>query len=335
MPLSPMPIRTILVPLDGSPVAERALPIAVAIARRSGAKLRLALVHRSPSPPVSAETVRLYTSIEVAVRRSERTYLRGVASRLQAGLGRPVRSALLTDGVGPALAHHAHHLGVDLVVLSTHGRGAFRRAWLGSVADYLVRTLEIPVLLVRATDATRPPSVAEPEICRILVALDGSPLAESVLAPAGALARLFEAELSLVQVIQPLVLASDPPLPFPTGYDTELTDIRRSGAQDYLDSLVEQLRAGGLQAAGAAVLGANVSETLLDLSRPDGIGLVALATHGYAGLRRLVLGSVADKIVRASEVPVLVVRPTPRPPRRAPRGARPRGRRRPARPPRR
>jgi nucleotide-binding universal stress UspA family protein len=142
----------------------------------------------------------------------------------------------------------------------------------------------------------------------VLVPLDGSPRAEAALAPAAAVARLYNAELQLVQVVAPVVLVTEPPT-LPTGLDEELTAIRKDAAQDYLDDLAGQLRTEGVAATAMAVLGAGAAATLLELTRPGQIDLVAIATHGRSGVPRLVLGSVADKLVRAAESPVLVCRP--------------------------
>jgi nucleotide-binding universal stress UspA family protein len=147
------------------------------------------------------------------------------------------------------------------------------------------------------------------DLREILLPLDGSPLAEAALEPAAALARLWDAEVSLVQIVPPVVLATDPALPFPTGYNERLTAMRRKSAEDYIRDVAERLREQGVKASGIAVLGGGAAERLLDLARPERVGLVVIATHGRGGVRRLVLGSVADKLVRAAEVPVLVTRP--------------------------
>jgi nucleotide-binding universal stress UspA family protein len=135
-------------------------------------------------------------------------------------------------------------------------------------------------------------------------------LAEAVLEPVTTLARLWDAEVSLVQVVRPIILTTDPALPFPTEYSDEETRMRREQAQDYVRDIAEHLRESGVRASGVAVIGGSVAHTLLDLARPGRVSVVAVATHGLGGLRRLVLGSVTDKLVRGADVPVLVVRPT-------------------------
>jgi nucleotide-binding universal stress UspA family protein len=300
--------RSILVPLDGSSIAERALPLAIEVAQRTRARIRLARVHQTLIAPVHLGTERLYTSIELATRKSEREYLRGWADRLRESSGRPVTAVTLTGSIAPALEEYVRENSVDLVVMTTHGRGALRRAWLGSIADHMVRSLEIPVLLVRSAE-TQPAEPPKAQLGNILVPLDGSPLAEAALEPAMALARVWDVEIGLVQVIEPLVFPVDSQMLPAMGYDEKLTEIRREAAKDYLNDIAERIRDEGLKASSAPVLGVAVAETLLELARPERYGLIAIATHGRSGLRRMALGSVADKLVRAAEVPVLVCRP--------------------------
>ncbi|MEO6055231.1 MAG: universal stress protein [Gemmatimonadales bacterium] len=302
------PFRSILVPLDGSPLAEQALPLAADLARRTGGKLKLVLVHRLPPPPIDPVGTKVFTSIELATRKAERAYLRGVQTRLREG-GVPLTAPVTLRGsAGPALARYVQELGIDLVIMATHGRGGIRRAWLGSVADYLIRHLRIPVLAVRPAEdesVAGGPSRAS----QILVPLDGSDLAEAALEPAAALARAWGHELTLMQVVSPVQLAIDAAVPFPSAYDQELTEMWRKQAQDYLADVAERLRGEGLRATGVAIVGWNTVTSLLEVARPDKVALVVLATHGHGGLRRIALGSVADKLVRGAEVPVLVCRP--------------------------
>jgi nucleotide-binding universal stress UspA family protein len=303
---SPGSFQSILVPLDGSPLAEQAIPYAQAIAERARCKLKLVLIHE---PLMQMEPGPAYTKVELAMQKADREYLKSVTARLRERLGRSVSSAVLRGmPLAQTLTTYIRELGADLVVMTTHGRGGIRRAWLGSITDQLIRMSEVPILVVRPGEAK--PTDSSVRLTEILVPLDGSPLAEAVLEPAAALARLWDAEMSLVQVVHPVVLTSGPPLSFPTGYSDQMTRIRRESAQDCIHDVAERLRESGVKASGVALIGGGVAETLLDLARPERTSLVAVATHGRGGLRRLVVGSVADKLVRAAEVPVLVVRPT-------------------------
>lgn len=307
--LEPLRIRTVMVALDGSPFAEQALPWAIAVARKCRARLRLAMVHQVPTPPpLDKASVRLYTKVELALRKSQREYLHRAAARIKAEDSVQTATAMLEGVPGTALAKYSREMGVDLVVMTTHGRGGMQRAWLGSVADLLVRTLEIPLLLVRPKDGTAP----APRLHQILVPLDGSRRAEAALPPAQTMAFVFDAGLTLLQTIYPVPVVTDPPTSFPTGYDEQLTAIQRREAKDYLDSMVERLEEAGVPASSAAVVGGSAVEAIQAAGREPGTGMIAIATHGRSGVRRMVLGSVADKLVRAGDLPVLVTRPAGR-----------------------
>jgi nucleotide-binding universal stress UspA family protein len=307
----PGTFRSIVVPLDGSAFAEQALPGAAAIALAARAKLRLVLVHQLPPPPRDRDTAKLYVSVELAVRRSQRDYLRAIAARLRESHGVRVTTLLLEGPIGPTLVSWIHEIDADLVVMTTHGRGAVGRAMHGSVADQLVRALDVPGLLVRpeaehaGTDSSWTPR-------EIVVGLDGSRLAEAALTPAAALARNLSVPLTLVQVVPPLAAATDPPLAWPVGYDERITEVRRREALDYLDSAAERLRGEGNTVTAVAVVNASPAGTLLDLGRPERGTLLAVGTRGRGGVKRLMLGSVADKLVRGAAVPVLVVPPAGR-----------------------
>jgi nucleotide-binding universal stress UspA family protein len=303
--LEPLPIRSVLVPLDGSPFAEHALPWAVAIARKARARLRLALVHQPPEPPPADKgTARMFTRMEVMLRKSQRDYLRGVAARIKAEGPLQVATATLEGTPARAIATYVDEIGVDLVAMTTHGRGGLERAWLGSVADELVRTLEVPVLLIRPHEG----APGEPKVEEILVALDGSRRAEASLPPAMSLAALLGARLTLLQGVEPVLIMMDAPTPFARTVDDELSAIRRDEARDYLGDLAERVTAAGVTAKPIAVLAPGALEAIHAAARAPSVGLIALATHGRGGLRRLLLGSVADKLVRAGELPVLVTR---------------------------
>ena len=297
--------QSVVVPLDGSQLAEQAIPIAQAIAERARCRLKLILVHQ---PLILMESGPDYTKVELAMQKADREYLKSVTARLREPLGRSVSSAVLQGlPVAQTLATYIRELGADLVVMTTHGRGGLRRAWLGSVTDQLIRTVEIPVLVVRPSEQAG--TSARMELREILVALDGSPLAEAAVEPATELARLWDAEISLVQVVPRIMLESDSHLTFPSGYSDQATAMRRETAQDYIRDVAERVRESGVKASGVAVVGGTVPETLIDLAAPERVSLMAVATHGLGGMKRLLFGSVADKVVRGANVPVLVVRP--------------------------
>jgi nucleotide-binding universal stress UspA family protein len=306
----PRLFQSILVPLDGSPLAEQIIPLALEIARAARSKVRLVLAHQTPQPPVDPNSSQLYVSTDLAMRKVEREYLNTLRTRLRKSSGQQISAVTIDGPAGPTLGKYVQDVGADLVAMTTHGRGGLRGAWLGSVADHLIRSLKIPVIVARAREgmSTRPDP---PKIAEILVPLDGSPLAEAALAPASAIAGLFGAELLLVQVVWPLSAGSLLQVPLPSGYDTEVLGVERKETQRYLDGLANDLRHRGVGVRATVVVGHNVAEALLELAHPQRIDLVAIATHGRGGIQRLILGSVADKMIRGAGPPVLVVRPRP------------------------
>jgi len=163
----------------------------------------------------------------------------------------------------------------------------------------------VPVVVLRPkADGTFPAF----EMREILVPLDGSALAETTIGPAAMLAKLWDAEMSLVQMVYPVLFASDPVLPFAGGYDEEITGRKREAADDYVRDLSGALRTRGIRASGTGFVGPrSPAQSLIDLANPARVSLVTMATHGRGGLRRLVLGSVTDKVVRGAQVPILVI----------------------------
>ena len=193
--------RSILVPLDGSAAAEHALPMALSLARRFAAALKIIHVH-VPTWGVYGEGG--------CVRRTRRPRdARGDASVPRRS--RPAAFPTVTNvslssaywrGLWPgAINRHATESGVDLVVMTTQGRGPVARFWLGSVADRLVRQLTIPMLFVRPQEA-EVDLTQEPKFGRMLIPLDGSQLAEQILDPATAIAAATNAEVTLLRVVQ-------------------------------------------------------------------------------------------------------------------------------------
>jgi nucleotide-binding universal stress UspA family protein len=303
--------RSIFVPLDGSPFAEQALPLAVEIARRAGALLQIALVHHPvPALATALEVPEIETQLDQEARLREKTYLDGIVTRLRSAANVPVSAVVLDGAVADALQTQIEATGTDLVVSTTHGRGPLSRFWLGSVADQLMRRLHVPLLLVRpAGDAAQAPRT----IGKVLIALDGSPFAERALISATALGRPFGASYALVFVVEPPMPIADPSglMVLPSTVDTERRIME--GATQYLNSVAERLRKDGFQVSCHPVDGPAAAGTILGQAESVKADLIVLASHGAGGFERLVVGSVADKVIRGSIHPVLVVRPSGEP----------------------
>jgi nucleotide-binding universal stress UspA family protein len=300
-------IKSILVPLDGSAFAEQALPWAACLAKVSGAHLELVRVH-NPVPPwtLAAEGAVAATAVDPDIRDAEEQYLANCASRLAEGGFRGVSHRLLDGDVAELIARHAEDNAFGLVVLATHGRGAFSRLWLGSVSDALVRRLTVPVLLIRPTEGNAIPRAEQ--FRKMLVALDGSPEAESALGPALALANPKRCDLLLLRVVPPAPLAGDAGMPTVPMADEGLTAVLSAQATTYLEGVATRFRSATVTVSTRVVVEPSIAHAVLHEASLAGVELLALATHGARGLRRMVLGSVADKVLRGADRPVLLTR---------------------------
>jgi nucleotide-binding universal stress UspA family protein len=195
----------ILVPLDGSPFSEQALPLALNIAERAAATIHATLVHTPIVALYSGSELAADPSLDAMVRERHKAYLSDVVKRLAATGSVQVSPALLEGPIADALVEHAIATRSDLIVMATHGRGPFSRFWLGSVADKLIRRMRMPVLLVRPGE--KPADLAaRPLLQQILIPLDGSKLAEQILAPATELGALMSSQYTLLRVVEPIVL---------------------------------------------------------------------------------------------------------------------------------
>ncbi len=281
---------SLLVPLDGSSVAEQALPLALSLARRAGGRLELVRAHVLYAlNEHSAFRLPFDPKEEAAWRQQEQLYLDATARWIIAQSPVRIGTALVGGLAGDALLEHARASKADLIVMTTHGRGPVGRFFVGSIADELVRKAPIPVLLTRPREPA-PDLIPEPFVQNLLVALDGSPLAEQALEPALALARLLEAPCTLLRVVE--------------AHEIHQVQVE---AEAYLKHLAGRLREQSLQVRSRVVVAGNVAEAIATEAQAG--DLIVLATHGRGGVRRLLLGSVADKVIRSSTVPVLVYRP--------------------------
>ena len=301
---------TLLVPLDGSRFSEHTLPLAAALSRSSGARLHLAHVHRDHPPDgLLSNTQFQYEGVDMEDyeeqhRIEERDYLESVAEKVKAETDLAPELILLEGEVADALEQYAHRSGPALILMTTHGRTGVSRAWLGSVADVLIRRTHLPVLLVRPSDSAEEPDATT--VQHILVTLDGSALAEKILVTAQQVALAMGSSITLLNVVQPVVHVAARALPLPAGHLEE----RKLRAQRYLEGVAERLRREGVDVDARVVVDAAPATAILAAAQVVGADMVAMSTHGHHGFTRALLGSVADKVLRASQVPVLLERPT-------------------------
>jgi nucleotide-binding universal stress UspA family protein len=282
-------VKRILVPLDGSRLSEAVLPLAETLAADHEADLLLVRALR-PLPTADAE---------VASQEEAEAYLAGMAAGLEArGLPR-VGWKVWYDEPEQAIADAARYTGADLVAMSTHGRGGVNRLLFGSVAEGFVRQAAVPVLLVRGELTWTPGAMR-----RILVPLDGSTLSEGVLRVVEGLAGPFDLGVDLLQVIEPIPSRAMIELA-PAARD--LLDLRPAEATRYLEKVAARLESKGLRVRTEVRPGLAV-DAITGFARETGAGLIAMTTHGRSGLGRLLLGSVAERVLRSAHVPVLLWR---------------------------
>jgi nucleotide-binding universal stress UspA family protein len=302
--------HNLLVPLDGSSFSQHALAFACNIAQRTGAVLHIAHVHALNDIIYVAGMPVVDADLHSLAQEHERVYIERIREHLTSTTRVAITCANLHNGgsVAGTLARYVETSKIDLVVMTTHGRGGLERAWLGSVADALVRCCPVPILLLRPGEST--PDIAQTQqLKRILIPLDGSALAEQILAPALELGGLAQAEYILLRAVEPLVLVGYAPLAQASRLDVKLTQEGLAEAQRYLARVAERLRSAGRPTQTRALLTEQPAVAILDEARRQDVDLIALATHGRRGLARLLLGSVADKVLRGATLPVLMQRP--------------------------
>jgi nucleotide-binding universal stress UspA family protein len=322
--------KRILVPLDGSSRAEQALPIAARIARASGGSVLLLRVITAPLQfgPSMQQSTFLQEAVNAVIAESV-AYLSKAAHSHDLE-GAETKVVMFSGPVAWTILDTAKEQHVDLILMVSHGHTGFKRWALGSVAQKVARTSPVPVLVLREGGSV--PSSAYPDRTHPLravaatVALDGSPLAEAAIYPAAnlvaALAAPAQGSLHLTQLVQ-----------LPGGDDgwggrERIDPIREEQALDdaacYLRKIAGNLRdslerefnlsitwsvAGNTDVADALMKVAEQGSVDRGYSIFGGCDILALATHGRSGVRRWVLGSVTERVLGHTKLPLLIVRP--------------------------
>lgn len=279
-------MKTIVAPVDGSLFSEKALPYAVELAKATGARL---IVLRAAPQPVSIEAVVDPVDAKFDSLDEAESELVGTVSRLGAS-DVTVEPHVYSGDAAQSVMNAARLNEAGLIVMATHGRSGLGRWLYGSVADEVIRASHIPVLLLPIVcESSWPADQAR----RILVALDGSTLAEQVLEPVVPLAIALESELMLVRMVAPGARAKSDAI----------------SAEAYLETVSKRLGAQGLRVQTVVQEGLAAAK-IASLAREMDVRLVAMATHGRGGIARYMLGSVTNEVLHRATTPLLVVRPT-------------------------
>lgn len=319
-------LHSVLVPLDGSPLAEQAIPLAVRVARATGGSLRLLHVvtalndyrsYASNCPElwkIIADDAR-HTALAYLTSIADRDELQGLDVHLHICAGQPASSIL-----DAAQSSHA-----DLIVLSSHGYTGLKRWALGSVAQQIARHATVPVLILRNNTGIQELSQRdEDRSAQVLVALDGSPQAEAAIIPAIQLATALSAPgqgiVHLMRVIKPFSLKEERTYE-KYDIDIDLREQARYDAECYLQGIKDQLCKDctiprPIKIIWSVMENDDIAEELITVAEqhdcsPTGKActLIAMATHGRTGLPHWTMGSTTERVLHHTMLPLLVVRP--------------------------
>jgi len=281
-------LANILVPLDGTPESNAALPLARTVAQATGGSITLLRVIKPEHGTPFAEA-----SIE----------LQRVAREL-AGAGPSVKSvAYEGDDVARAVLEQIQRQSTDLVIMRTHGRAGLERAVLGSVTQQVVARGRVPVMVLRPGDRTIT------QIRKLLVPIDGSPGGTLALGTAVQLSKSTGASLQLLEVAQPASnwLYAGDAYGGMSYYDPTWDDEALASARTYVEGVVKRLRAAGVEADGDARQVPSVAEGIVHAADAANADVIVMSTRALTGPARAVLGSTADAVVRTAHCPVLLV----------------------------
>ena len=317
--------KRILVPLDGSTRAECAVPIAAWIAQASGGSVILLQV---AAIPIEIETEKKPSEIysQAAYNKGiadTRSYLAGVA-QFDVLKGVKTETGAVTGGIAQSILSAIQSLHADLVVMCSHGYTGFKRWALGSIAHKLAPHSPVPVLILR--DGGSVPTTKTEQPMRVFVPLDGSPLSESALEPA---AQLLAALAPSTQRVIHLMRVVDIPSSYgkfrssvDEYYDAEVRAEAKHEYEVYLDSIAKRFTDGDLAGYNLTVttsipINMDVAEAIVQAAEESegtqlsGYDLIVMATHGRGGVQRWVLGSVAERVLHATKVPLMIVHSFP------------------------
>jgi nucleotide-binding universal stress UspA family protein len=298
----------LLIPLDGSKTAEKVLPYARFLAGKL--KLTVELLQAIEVVEIGKRLAPdkaqfLNTVLENVARRSEQ-YLKEVAGIFT---GVDVKCTVEKGIAGEVIIDKAAADKGTLISMATHGRSGIERWLLGSVAEKVLHGATNPLLLIRAKEGAK--TEGEANLRSVIVPLDGSELAEQVLPTVTELAKQLNLEVVLFRAYtMPIsALAVDP-----EGYyvvpDEQLISALRDEALAYLEKKTEAMKKLGVEKVSYIAEYGLAADEIISLARKTPDDLIAMCTHGHSGVKRWVLGSVTETVVRHSGDPVLVIRAT-------------------------
>ncbi len=302
---------TILVPLDGSQLADCVLPHVIAVARSFDAEVTLL---RMLEKSQSGNSSQLFDLLNWQINKTKASLsLEKIKARLQESKIRAkvdVLEGLVADGI----REYAQNQGMKLIILSSHGRNGLTQWGISSITQKIILSAQTSLLIVRAHQyGVYSDELSEtPLYQRILVPLDGSQRAENVLPIIKQLAQFHKAEIHLVQVIQTPEMARQMP---PTPEDIELSNRVVSRNQEEAERYLEQLKSRsyleGIVVQTHLLTNDNAAVSLHQLAEQERIDMVALSAHGYSGNHQWPYGSLVNNFILYGKVPLLIVQDLP------------------------
>jgi nucleotide-binding universal stress UspA family protein len=293
----------LLVPLDGSKTAEQVLPFARILAATLKLPVELLDVINiaAMSAHMTSDKARYLDTFIAEGERVSREYLAEIAAGFA---GAKVSCRVIRGKPADAIIEHAGAEKGTLIAMATHGRSGLSRWMLGSVTEKVLRGSHNPLFLVRAHEEGATDGAAM--IKSIVVPLDGSELAESVLPTAMEFAKALDLEVVLWRAYELAGSAYQGNEDYLPNYDEMLRQVKAE-AESYLAEKAAALKAAGLSRISAIALEGSGAEEIVRYTQTHRDALIVMCTHGRSGISRWVLGSVTERVVRHSDDPVLVV----------------------------
>lgn len=288
-----------LVPLDGSELSEIVFPYAKELASRLGLEVILFHVH-SPEKGEAAPLHQAYIERKAEIIKQQAVEVQQKTATGQEDKAIQVRGELITGYPAEEILHYADKNDIDLILMATHGRSGIKRWVMGSVAEKVLQASRVPIWLVRAGIPAENVHAKWTEGA-MLVPLDGSELAESVLPHVKTLAKQQNAEpmdVVLFGVCEPLV---------ESGYYIPDVPMKLEELQEYLAKIEGRLKDAGLSVRSEVRKG-KPAEQIIEYASENPFNLIVMSTHGRSGLGRWVFGSVANKVLHGASSPIFLVR---------------------------
>jgi nucleotide-binding universal stress UspA family protein len=291
------PLRKILFPTDFSNRADEVMMHAAFLARETGAELHVLHVYDVPASKPSSGPDEGEGDFRLRVKGR----VKEICDEYGGSGLRTIAAVRTGEAPAPVINEYAHEEGIDLIVLGTHGHRGLKRMFMGSVAEEVIRSCTCPVYCIRQKDDHAPP-VRMPN--KILVPTDFSEFTPRAISAAKRLS-MNGSQLHIVHVIEDLVPPAIYGLEYPTYHDMS-AEVEKH-AQKELGNLAAGIMAEGVT-VNTALLSGYPASAITDYANDADIDLIVLTTHGRSGIERLLLGSVTEKVLRTSDIPVLIVR---------------------------